>query len=80
MAQVLYLASLHNLEQISIMSNPCVMATPSLPGFDYRPYIMSWSLNLKVLDGYIVSQKEAYVLFLFCWLFATNHVNLNLKC
>lgn len=43
------------------MSNPCVMATPSLPGFDYRPYIMSWSLSLKVLDGYVVSQKEGSV-------------------
>ncbi|KAG7501650.1 centrosomal protein of 97 kDa [Solea senegalensis] len=53
-----YLAPLHELEQLSIMSNPCVMATPSLPGFDYRPYIMSWCLNLKVLDGYVVSQKE----------------------
>ncbi|KAF7644923.1 hypothetical protein LDENG_00213510 [Lucifuga dentata] len=53
-----YLAPLHELEQLSIMSNPCVMATPSLPGFDYRPFIMSWCLNLKVLDGYVVSQKE----------------------
>ncbi|XP_047457505.1 centrosomal protein of 97 kDa [Mugil cephalus] len=53
-----YLAPLHELEQLSIMSNPCVMATPSLPGFDYRPYIMSWCLSLKVLDGYVVSQKE----------------------
>ncbi|KAK2839950.1 hypothetical protein Q5P01_013690 [Channa striata] len=57
--EVSYLAPLHELEQLSIMSNPCVMATPSLPGFDYRPYIMSWCLNLKVLDGYVVSQKEA---------------------
>ncbi|XP_056145951.1 centrosomal protein of 97 kDa [Lampris incognitus] len=56
--EVSYLAPLHELEQLSIMSNPCVMATPSLPGFDYRPYIMSWCLNLKVLDGYVVSQKE----------------------
>lgn len=40
------------------MSNPCIMATPSLPGYDYRPYIMSWCLNLKILDGYLVSQKE----------------------
>ncbi|XP_029980753.1 centrosomal protein of 97 kDa isoform X2 [Sphaeramia orbicularis] len=56
--EVSYLAPLHELEQLSIMSNPCVMATPSLPGFDYRPYIMSWSLSLKVLDGYVVSQKE----------------------
>ncbi|XP_007555470.1 centrosomal protein of 97 kDa [Poecilia formosa] len=56
--EVSYLAPLHELEQLSIMCNPCVMATPSLPGFDYRPYIMSWCLNLKVLDGYIVTQKE----------------------
>eukprot|EP00066_Takifugu_rubripes_P017117 XP_011606383.1 PREDICTED: centrosomal protein of 97 kDa [Takifugu rubripes] len=56
--EVSYLASLHNIEQLSVMSNPCVMATPSLPGFDYRPYVLSWSLNLKVLDGYVVSQKE----------------------
>lgn len=55
------MAPLHDLEQLSIMSNPCVMATPSFPGFDYRPYIMSWCLSLKVLDGYVVSQKEGYV-------------------
>ncbi|XP_034042278.1 centrosomal protein of 97 kDa isoform X2 [Thalassophryne amazonica] len=56
--EVSYLSALHDLEQLSIMSNTCVMATPSLPGFDYRPYIMSWCLSLKVLDGYVVSQKE----------------------
>uniref|UniRef100_A0A146WZ22 Centrosomal protein of 97 kDa n=2 Tax=Fundulus heteroclitus TaxID=8078 RepID=A0A146WZ22_FUNHE len=56
--EVSYLAPLHDLEQLSIMCNPCVMATPSLPGFDYRPYIMSWCLSLKVLDGYVVTQKE----------------------
>uniref|UniRef100_A0A8C2WJD5 Centrosomal protein of 97 kDa n=1 Tax=Cyclopterus lumpus TaxID=8103 RepID=A0A8C2WJD5_CYCLU len=53
-----HLAPLHELEQLSVMSNPCVMATPSLPGFDFRPYVMSWCLSLKVLDGYVVSQKE----------------------
>lgn len=53
-----YLAPLYELEQLSIMCNPCVMATPSLPAFDYRPYIMSWCLSLKVLDGYVVTQKE----------------------
>ncbi|MBN3322662.1 CEP97 protein, partial [Atractosteus spatula] len=56
--EVSYLAPLPDLEQLSIMSNPCVMATPSLPGFDYRPYIVSWCLSLKILDGYVVSQKE----------------------
>uniref|UniRef100_A0A8C5LQN8 Centrosomal protein of 97 kDa n=1 Tax=Leptobrachium leishanense TaxID=445787 RepID=A0A8C5LQN8_9ANUR len=56
--EVSFLSSLATLEQLSIMNNPCVMATPSIPGFDYRPYIVSWCLNLKVLDGYVVSQKE----------------------
>ncbi|XP_061580569.1 centrosomal protein of 97 kDa [Cololabis saira] len=56
--EVSYITCLHELEQLSIMSNPCVMATPSLPVFDYRPYIMSWCLRLKVLDGYVVTQKE----------------------
>nr|XP_055062334.1 centrosomal protein of 97 kDa isoform X2 [Misgurnus anguillicaudatus] len=58
-AEMSYLAPLHSLEQLSVMSNPCVMATPSVPGCDYRPYVVSWCLNLKVLDGYVISQKEA---------------------
>ncbi|XP_025936322.1 centrosomal protein of 97 kDa isoform X2 [Apteryx rowi] len=57
--EISFLASLPQLEQLSIMNNPCVMATPSIPGFDYRPYIVSWCLNLKVLDGYVISQKES---------------------
>ncbi|NXM69503.1 CEP97 protein, partial [Serilophus lunatus] len=57
--EVSFLSSLRQLEQLSIMNNPCVMATPSVPGFDYRPYIVSWCLNLKVLDGYMISQKES---------------------
>uniref|UniRef100_A0A1A7XVS5 Centrosomal protein of 97 kDa n=1 Tax=Iconisemion striatum TaxID=60296 RepID=A0A1A7XVS5_9TELE len=57
--EVSYLAPLHELEQLSIMCNPGVMATPMLPSCDYRPYIMSWCLNLKVLDGYVVTQKES---------------------
>ncbi|NWV65945.1 CEP97 protein, partial [Malurus elegans] len=57
--EVSFLASLRQLEQLSIMNNPCVMATPSVPGFDYRPYVVSWCLNLKVLDGYLISQKES---------------------
>ncbi|XP_008833991.1 centrosomal protein of 97 kDa [Nannospalax galili] len=57
--EISFLASLSELEQLSIMNNPCVMATPSIPGFDYRPYIVSWCLNLRVLDGYMISQKES---------------------
>ncbi|XP_023663773.1 centrosomal protein of 97 kDa [Paramormyrops kingsleyae] len=56
--EVSYLASLPELEQLSVMSNPCVLSTPSLPGYDCRPYVISWCLSLKILDGYIVSQKE----------------------
>ncbi|NXH36038.1 CEP97 protein, partial [Myiagra hebetior] len=57
--EVSFLAPLCQLEQLSVMNNPCVMASPSVPGFDYRPYIVSWCLNLKVLDGYVISQKES---------------------
>ncbi|NXQ15533.1 CEP97 protein, partial [Peucedramus taeniatus] len=57
--EVSFLAPLQQLEQLSVMNNPCVMATPSVPGFDYRPYVVSWCLNLKVLDGYVISQKES---------------------
>lgn len=57
--EISFLASLTELQQLSIMNNPCVMATPSIPGFDYRPYIVSWCLNLRVLDGYVISQKES---------------------
>uniref|UniRef100_UPI00398EB6D0 centrosomal protein of 97 kDa isoform X2 n=1 Tax=Pristiophorus japonicus TaxID=55135 RepID=UPI00398EB6D0 len=57
--EVSYLGFLCELEQLSIMSNPCVMVTPSLPGFDYRPYIVSWCLTLRILDGYVISQKES---------------------
>uniref|UniRef100_A0A8C2KJS2 Centrosomal protein of 97 kDa n=1 Tax=Cyprinus carpio TaxID=7962 RepID=A0A8C2KJS2_CYPCA len=58
LSEVSYLAPLHSLEQLSVKSNPCVMATPALPACDYRPYVVSWCLSLKVLDGYVVSQKE----------------------
>ncbi|XP_069744754.1 centrosomal protein of 97 kDa isoform X2 [Narcine bancroftii] len=57
--EVSYLGFLRELDQLSIMNNPCVMATPSLPGFDYRPYIVSWCLTLRILDGYVISQKES---------------------
>ncbi|XP_062383457.1 centrosomal protein of 97 kDa isoform X2 [Sardina pilchardus] len=56
--EVSYLGSLHSLEQLSIVGNPCVMASSTLAGSDYRPYVVSWCLKLKVLDGYAVSQKE----------------------
>ncbi|XP_076974636.1 centrosomal protein of 97 kDa-like isoform X2 [Tamandua tetradactyla] len=59
LSEISFLAFLTELEQLSIMNNPCVMSTPSIPGFDYRPYMVSWCLNLRVLDGYMISQKES---------------------
>ncbi|KAF4119208.1 centrosomal protein of 97 kDa [Onychostoma macrolepis] len=58
LTEVSYLAPLYCLQQLSVMSNPCVLATPALPGCDYRPYVVSWCLSLKLLDGCVVSQKE----------------------
>ncbi|XP_007487892.1 centrosomal protein of 97 kDa-like isoform X2 [Monodelphis domestica] len=58
--EISFLSSLSEMEQLSIMNNPCVMAMPSVPGFDYRPYVVSWCLNLKALDGYVISQKERF--------------------
>ncbi|XP_039502834.1 centrosomal protein of 97 kDa [Pimephales promelas] len=58
LTEVSYLAPLHTLEQLSIAGNPCVMPTPALPACDYRPYVVSWCLQLRVLDGFSVSQKE----------------------
>uniref|UniRef100_A0A671RLS6 Centrosomal protein of 97 kDa n=1 Tax=Sinocyclocheilus anshuiensis TaxID=1608454 RepID=A0A671RLS6_9TELE len=63
LSEVSYLAPLHGLEQLCVMSNPCVTA---LPRCDYRPYVVSWCLSLKVLDGYVVSQKEGNVCVCVC--------------
>lgn len=61
------------------------MATPSLPGFDYRPYVMSWCLSLKVLDGYVVSQKEGCAHFdavtnCLSGLMASDYLNILIYC
>ncbi|XP_043091072.1 centrosomal protein of 97 kDa [Puntigrus tetrazona] len=58
LTEVSFLAPLYCLQQLSITNNPCVLATPAVPGFDYRPYVISWCLNLNLLDGSVVSQKE----------------------
>ncbi|XP_071136329.1 serine-rich adhesin for platelets-like isoform X2 [Mytilus edulis] len=58
MNEVAYLSCLPNLEQLSLMNNPCVLMTASTPGFDSRPYIVNWCMKLQVLDGYKVTEKE----------------------
>ena len=32
--------------------------------FDYRPFVVNWCLNLKVLDGYKVTPKERQDIFI----------------
>ncbi|XP_068236755.1 serine-rich adhesin for platelets-like isoform X2 [Palaemon carinicauda] len=63
------LSHLNHLEQVTILNNPCLdplqptdeLGAPMGPllAFDYRPYVINWCLNLKVLDGYKVSPKES---------------------
>ncbi|XP_069182530.1 centrosomal protein of 97 kDa isoform X6 [Procambarus clarkii] len=63
------LSHLNHLEQVTILNNPCLdpvqptdeSGVPFGPplAFDYRPYVINWCLNLKVLDGYKVTPKES---------------------
>uniref|UniRef100_A0A8C4ND96 Centrosomal protein of 97 kDa n=1 Tax=Eptatretus burgeri TaxID=7764 RepID=A0A8C4ND96_EPTBU len=59
LAEVSYLSSLTALVQLSLMKNPCVQPMPGVPPFDPRPYVLSWCLGLRVLDGISVGQKES---------------------
>ncbi|KAK4289378.1 hypothetical protein Pmani_037645 [Petrolisthes manimaculis] len=63
------LSHLNHLEQVTILNNPCLdpvqptdesgLPVGPLLAFDYRPYVINWCLNLKVLDGYKVTPKES---------------------
>ena len=35
--------------------------THDLRGFDYRPFVINWCLNLRILDGYVITEKERLV-------------------
>ncbi|XP_047735452.1 uncharacterized protein LOC108683348 isoform X1 [Hyalella azteca] len=64
-----HLSHLSNLEQFTILNNPCLQPfqltdetgrpTGAPLAFDYRPYVINWCLNLKVLDGYKVTPMES---------------------
>ncbi|CAG0890970.1 unnamed protein product [Darwinula stevensoni] len=56
--QVRYLKQLTYLTQLTIDGNPCVDFTGNKVGFDYRPFIVNWCLNLKLLDCCVVTPKE----------------------
>lgn len=63
------LSTLSHLEQFTILNNPALdpiqptdesgTAVGPLLAFDYRPYVINWCLNLKVLDGYKITPKES---------------------
>ncbi|KAG5883926.1 hypothetical protein JTB14_032149 [Gonioctena quinquepunctata] len=53
------LVNLVNLTKISIANNPCVNMTGNNIGFDYRPFIVNWCLNVNVIDDYVVDAIES---------------------
>ncbi|KAG8189048.1 hypothetical protein JTE90_025483 [Oedothorax gibbosus] len=58
--EVSHLVKLHCLEQLTFSGNPCLSSEElSLPPFDYRPFIINWSLGLRLLDGGVATQKES---------------------
>ncbi|KAF2904946.1 hypothetical protein ILUMI_01227 [Ignelater luminosus] len=57
--EISQLVHLTNLNSISIANNPCVTMTGNVIGFDYRPFIINWCMNVRVIDGYIVDAIES---------------------
>ncbi|CAG9766683.1 unnamed protein product [Ceutorhynchus assimilis] len=53
------LSHLVNLTKISIANNPCVNITGNKIGFDYRPFVINWCLNVNVIDDYVVDAIES---------------------
>ncbi|XP_034941950.1 centrosomal protein of 97 kDa isoform X2 [Chelonus insularis] len=54
-----HLGGLTNLINFSIANNPCVSAAGNTIGFDYRPFVINWCMNLKSIDGYAVDPIES---------------------
>ena len=52
----------HRRSTAAATATPPSPPTPSFPmgaDFDYRPYVINWCLNLKILDGAVVTKKES---------------------
>ncbi|XP_022695478.1 centrosomal protein of 97 kDa-like isoform X1 [Varroa jacobsoni] len=56
LTMVSFLAKLPSLEALSLFGNPCCLEKEP---FDYRPYVINWCLGLRVLDDYVVTQRES---------------------
>ncbi|XP_067144842.1 centrosomal protein of 97 kDa isoform X2 [Centruroides vittatus] len=57
--EISYLYGLPCLEQLAIANNPAILMTGQLAGFDYRPFVVNWCLGIRLLDGFVVTQKES---------------------
>lgn len=57
--EVAYLSHLKNLQELSIVGNPCVAMTGGSVGFDYRPFVINWCMSLKIIDGFVVDAIES---------------------
>lgn len=57
--EISLLTHLTNLTSISIANNPCVNMTGNNIGFDYRPFVINWLMNVTVIDGYVVDAIES---------------------
>ncbi|XP_044747832.1 centrosomal protein of 97 kDa [Coccinella septempunctata] len=57
--EISQLVHLTNLTSISIANNPCVNMSGKNIGFDYRPFVINWLMNVTVIDGYVVDAIES---------------------
>ncbi|XP_076304812.1 centrosomal protein 97kDa isoform X2 [Tachypleus tridentatus] len=57
--EISHLSSLTCLEHLTVNNNPCIVFTGQTVGFDYRPFVVNWCLGVRVLDNYVVTQRES---------------------
>nr|XP_058957388.1 uncharacterized protein LOC131784584 isoform X1 [Pocillopora verrucosa] len=56
---MLHLSSLINLEQLSLLNNPCILTNGNWRlEVNYRPYLVYCCRNLRNLDGHLVNNDE----------------------
>ena len=68
LTEITYLKGLPNLEDFCFASNPAVL--PPNNQFNYRPYIVSKQLNLKMINDVEVSDEERLI---------AEHLHINKK-
>ena len=65
LTEVKEFSSLIDLNTLHIDNNPCLFVIDDRHGchqpFDYRPYVLNWSLALHNLDGMPITRKERLI-------------------